>query len=198
MTNNQTVKSFKQLSRHLVKSKYYFVSPSKFTHFKRVPKQSQTLKPRGLWFACGDAWLRYVIEENFKEDTYKFLYEIEINNDNILFINSINEYEEFVNKFSYVYKDKFYMPKFGPIRGQWVESSLVLIDWQQVQNKGFQGLIICPSLLNKLFKKHKGNIENYFWYYTWDVASGVVWNKDAFKDAKLIFSKTENGSWKKC
>jgi hypothetical protein len=197
MTSKESFKTLKHLSKHLLKSKYYFVSPSKFTHFKRVPTQSQTMKPRGLWFACGDAWLRYVMEENFKQDSYKFLYEVNINNPNILFIRSIKDYDEFEKKFSYVHKHKSYIPKIGSIQGKWIENSYVLIDWQQVQEKGYHGLIICPSLLNKLWKRNKGNTDNYLWYYTWDVASGVIWNEGAVKNIELLFSKSENKMWKK-
>lgn len=198
MSKEITFKNFHDLSKQLDKSKYYFVSPSKFTRFKNVSKQSLTLKPNGLWFACGNAWLKFVIEEKLWETSYNYLYEIDVDSSKIIYIRTLKEYDDFVDKYSFIHKEKTYTPPIGKLPGQWIEHSYVLIDWQKVQKDEYNGLIICPSLIKKVWKKYKGDIDKFIWYYIWDVASGVIWNKKSLKDVILLFEKdSENGKWKK-
>lgn len=197
MSKEISIKNFKELSKHLDKSKYYFVSPSKFTGFKNVSKQSLTLKPKGLWFACGNAWLKFVIKEKLWEESYNFLYEVDIDSSKILYIRTLKEYDEFVSKYSYIHKERSYTPAIGSIPRQLIDHSYVLINWVQVQADGYNGLIICPSLIKKVWEKYKGDIDKFLWYIAWDVASGVIWNKKGLHGVNLLFSKDEKGKWQK-
>ena len=197
MSKELSIKDFKELSKHLDKSKYYFVSPSKFTSFKHVLNQSLTLKPKGLWFACGNAWLKFVVEEQLWETSYNYLYEVNVEDSTILYIRTLKQYDDFVSKYSYIHKEKTYTPAIGSIPRQLIDHSYVLINWAQVQTDGYDGLIICPSLIKKVWKKNKGDIDKFLWYITWDVASGVIWNKKGLKDVKLLFSKDKKGKWQK-
>ncbi len=56
---------------------------------------------------------------------------------------------------------------------------LVYVDWAKVA-KLYDGIIIAPYISARRLA-HSVN-----WYYTWDCASGCIWNPRAIKSIKLI------------
>ena len=138
--------------------------------------------PKGLWVSCGSDWLRWVLKISSPKYhnpwiNYKYIYEITINYNNILYIKNYDELIAFHIK--YAIND-----------GK--------INWKLVK-KEYDGLIICPYLgydiwnevsniyINNKSYKHITNIlsnnilkypQIYLeWYRHWETGSGVIWRK---------------------
>ena len=52
------------------------------------------------------------------------------------------------------------------------------IDWSSTY-KNYDGIVIAPYQWNCRYGDH-------IWYYTWDCASGCIWNIDAIEKIELI------------
>ena len=59
-----------------------------------------------------------------------------------------------------------------------------MIDWHRVY-KDWDGILIIPYL----FRFSLLGVTRYYWYYTWDCASGCIWNLDAIEAIERV--KTE-------
>jgi hypothetical protein len=65
------------------------------------------------------------------------------------------------------------------------EEELVVIDWMRVAEK-HEGILIAPYLgerltePNEFLESHKE--EWWRWYYSWDCASGCIWNPNAVSE----------------
>lgn len=122
-----------------------------------VEEQDTAAKPRGLWYACGTEWLEWLKYE-MPHWAKGEQYLYRIHLDASNML-FLNT-EEKVRKF-----DKSY----GEGRA---------INWQKVA-KRFSGIEICPyqrSLRNELS-----------WYYSWDIASGIIWHQNAFDSVEFMF-----------
>jgi hypothetical protein len=159
--------------------------------------------PHGLWFSCGTSWVDFfkptkgnknVVITKWTLSTY--IYEIKINGSNILQINSLDEFKEFIYK--YRFKDKNVN-----IRN--------VMDWKRIK-KDYLGIVICPYLGDLLFGKNANaiglrgtpeNITNFYkkllgptyydhilflseWYRHWEAGTGVIWNLAGIKDIVLL------------
>jgi hypothetical protein len=154
-------------------------------------QQPQYLKPDGLWFACGNDWIRFMLENDFKQDAYNYLYELKIDTTNVLLIKSFSALEKFNKEYSYKVRTSFVAFDVVTGKDKKVTETYSYIDWTDVAKK-YNGIIICPSFLDKIWKLTESKpaiINKYFWYYLWDVASGVIWNQAAFQNAKMIYKK---------
>lgn len=171
--------SLADVSKSLKKSKFYFLSPTPFRGFKPATQSPLAMKPNGLWFACGNAWVEFLTDNDYEYDKYKYLYEVTIDRANakILSIKSLKALERFMAKYQYVHGDKTY------------------INWFRLQHAGYDGLIICPWLMDEIWTQYPERINEFFWYAIWDVASGLIWNPKAFKTTRLRYSKRRNGLW---
>lgn len=161
--------SFKE-SVVLDSNKRYHVSNKKLRKFsiKSIPKQEVSFKPKGFWYACGDAWLRFAKGEGL--GVGKYLYEIEINDSNVLKLNTAKQLEDFTEEFSPNGKDA------ELLKG-------MFIDWPKVAEK-WDGIELCPYVSEKRYSLG--------WYNTLDVASGCIWNKKAIKKIKLVEKLNES------
>jgi hypothetical protein len=153
--------------------------------------------PKGLWFSCDSNWLKWVLTKskpcfNNQWIHSKYIYEIVLNDENILHIKN---YKELI-KFHKEYIDNNH-----------------IINWKLVKKK-YDGLIICPYLgfdiwnklndenvtafhINENTYQHMSNIlgddvmkypKIYLeWYRHWETGSGVVWRKRTIKKINLIY-----------
>jgi hypothetical protein len=124
------------------------------------------------------------------------IYEVKLYDENILYINNLDELINFHEKYAIYDKNKGYN-----------------INWRKVK-KIYDGLIICPYLGYQIWSKNNvtkriyplhitSNESNYIkdglkenimkypyfyleWYKHWDVASGVIWRKKSVKEINLI------------
>lgn len=107
------------------------------------------LKPSGLWYGIGNAWLEF--SKHNLEESYKYVYDIKLAK-NIKLLTLATKQE--VIDFSNLYKDK----------------SKIKINWAKVIKK-WDGLEFNP------YYGHSLDFNSAFiWYYAIDVPSGVIWN----------------------
>jgi hypothetical protein len=141
----------------LNESRNYHMSTTPVANIIDVPIENQSIgrKPKGFWYACGTGWIRWV-RGNMPEWLGKHHYELSLDYSNILKLSGYDDIKNFTEEFGA-----------HPDSGMSLESD---IDWPKVASV-YSGIEICPH--NKKAKY------DFMWYYTWDVASGCVWNSDA-------------------
>ena len=122
----------------------------------------QTFKPKGLWYAIGDAWLDWCGSE-MPDWVAPYIYTFEILVDNnILFLNTI----ELVQEFTKQYRVELFKGYYN-------------IDWGQV-TKHYDGVEFNPYFNGIRFNP------NLMWYSGIDVPSGVIFNTDIVTNLRLI------------
>lgn len=171
-----------QVGMKLDPKHYYFISPKMYTGFNNRQQSTGPLKPKGLWFACGREWIKF-IKHGFQTGVlpdYKYVYEIKIDTTHILEIRTVSGLIKFSKKYN--------MDDFN-------------IDWKRIQNDGYKGILICRYLMGKVFtedeKRPKDDILNLtIWYYSWDIPSGVIWSGDTVTDVSLLYMRADKDNWK--
>ena len=143
-------------------------------------------KPGGLWYSCGNGWLDWCLAESFGFGPY--LFEVCVDMDKIKVISNVEEFDEFALEYGVSYNQ--YLRKYHPeaARDQ-VELPPInyghrivrdYIDWGNfLEKEGFYGIEINPYLW-------KRRLDGGMWYYGWDCASGVIWNKDAVTSVEMV------------
>jgi hypothetical protein len=130
----------------------------------RVYKCSHSsYKPNGLWYQINDSW-----EEWCKYEMPQWLgagsrashkINLEIDKTNVLVIQTLEEFDSFHNKYCSLH----------PFLNR-----STYINWERV-SEDYDGIEITNYLYER---RHDSNSE---WYYTWDIASGCIWNTDIIK-----------------
>ena len=120
-------------------------------------------KPEGFWYGFGEQWIDWTETEgpNYKGD---YAYEVDINGSNILQIKDYSEIIEFTKEYG---SSKQIAP-----------GIIFFIDWPRIELK-YDGIEINPYI-GQARLNHKT-----LWYYSWDIASGCIWNLDKVK-IKLV------------
>jgi len=137
---------------HLSKSPIYKLE-------RRHYIQKSTDKPDGFWYGFGDKWIDWA-EVAGPEYMGEYVYEVDTNGSKILQIKNYSEITEFTKE----YKSN----------EQIVPGIIFSIDWSRIELK-YDGIEINPYI-GKIRHDHKT-----LWYYTWDIASGCIWNLDKVK-----------------
>jgi len=111
-------------------------------------------KPNGLWYGIGSSWVDWTSYEmpGWKGD---HLYSVEIDYSNVLVLDTVEKMQKFEHQ--YAKEDQY---------------GLTSIDWSAVSTK-YDGIEI-PI--------YQGSMRYRSWYYSWDVASGCIWNPKAIKN----------------
>ena len=134
------------------------------------PSGDFTPKPHGLFYACGDEWLRYVKDPDNMMGQFKkgraFLYRLEVKYTTIdkpvktavCKIDSDEAFKKFV--------EQYVEPEQSP-------------DWVTFANL-FGGIEFCPLPAGPM------------WLRGYDIDQGCVWNKAAIKSNKLLFHDPSN------
>lgn len=119
-------------------------------------------KPNGLWYALGGGWLDF-LESNWESHNFQYenMFYIDIDYSQILRINTKDKFEKFENKFA------------ASLNG----GRYKMINWVSVSEE-YKGVEIIPHMTEMRFDS--------FWYSTWDIASGCIWDTTAIKDYKQI------------
>ena len=184
------------------KKKFYHISINEFkypfentddNHVSYAGNDTIYENPMGIWMSPGTLWQKYVGNEPSMWSLATYIYEIEPELQNVLFITDIAGLKEFINKY------KKSNPKMSD-----------MIDWKKVK-KTFDGLIISPYLGKKIWGKYATKfgyygpgVDSYIneiiggkwkknifftaeWYRHWEEASGVIWKPHTgIKSIKLI------------
>ena len=118
-------------------------------------QQIHDLKPRGLWYGIGNAWLEWV-EAEMPEWKGMYFYELDVDESKLL---TINETEDI-----FALEDKY---------GKILFSDTKSIKWEEVA-KDYSGIEIPEYWWGRDRDKH-------LWFYAWDVSSGCIWDSSAVK-----------------
>jgi hypothetical protein len=119
----------------------------------RPYKQGLGMKPNGLWFDCDEDWVRWCRAEEFGLPRLAFRHRVEVLDlTRILKLCTAEDLAKFTLKFRQ--SDNPYI---------WS------IDWPDIRDK-FSGIIIAPYIWECRLD------DRAFWYYSWDCASGCVWD----------------------
>jgi hypothetical protein len=146
-----------------------------------VDKTNISKKPPGFWFGIGDEWLQHIKKTNFWMSKYNYLYELEVNVDNLVAINNMKELQAFSSMY-------------GVVRENNITSD---IDWFAVTKKTKKHGIVVSHNFKKSYHKYSrfNKMSNVFngveWYLSWDIASGVVWDARAIKNISMIYKKEQ-------
>ncbi len=141
---------------HLSKDRIYKLE-------KREYIQKPEDKPVGFWYGFGNDWIDWTgtIGLGYKGE---YVYEVDINGSNILQIKGYSEIIEFTKEYG---SSKQIAP-----------GVIFFIDWTRIELK-YDGIEINPYIWHARLN-HKT-----LWYYSWDIASGCIWNLDKV-EIKLV------------
>ena len=146
-------------------------------NFKKVYKQSNSdFKPNGFWYSYYNDWYNF-IQKEAQQFQYKYIHKININSkvltdiknknkDKILVINNLKDFDIFNKRYGHIHHGE--------------NKKFDVVNWKKV-SKDYGGIEIGPYLIKR---RHLS------WYYSFDVASGCIWNiKAIIKNAELIYIK---------
>jgi hypothetical protein len=136
-------------------------SPVPITEIRSMPQRARPdMKPSGLWVSVQgpDDWKIWCVSEGFNTANLRHPYQIVLaENANIWRLSSAHQIDELTKK--------YVVPGF---RGSYH------IDWSRIAQQ-YEGIIAPYIWERRLF----GGSE---WYYTWDCASGCIWEATAIKE----------------
>jgi len=158
--------SFDELSSAAKKHTYTVVSKERLESIRSVPKgqlSSAEWKPQGFWFGVQSAWVDWMEHDapHWKGDN---LYSVEVDESKCLVIENEQEFLKFGRKYGT-------QGNIGRV-----------INWQKVADD-YPGIVI-----KEYFWKYRLD-PSHAWYYTWDIASGCVWDTSAIKSAEQVSIK---------
>lgn len=134
--------------------------------------------PWGCWFYCGIDW--YLTDDAMGSPCSGYVYTFEIDNSKMLVIKNSRQLLKFYQQY-HVKDDKHLQG----VRELYINSKHkprvwkypYLINWSRVY-QDYPGIVICPYL-------EKNRME-YIWYYTWDHASGCIWNPELISNVHYL------------
>jgi len=157
----------------------------KLIHYSRTPiaklrsrhqwgKCTRNDKPNGLWVSVEDSdysWHDWCIAEDFSISALQFPHRVELVHDaNILLLDTDDKILAFT--------DEYKNPPPEIQDSRWTSSWW--IDWKRVARE-YQGIIITPYSWELRLDSRVN------WYYGWDCACGVIWNKRAIASLEGAF-----------
>lgn len=159
------------------------LSPTRLRVFdpSKVEQQKVGHKPKGLWYACGDEWVRWTKQERPEWwEEYRYAYEVDVNPKEMLVIRTVKQLDAFNKKYG---EREVYDPDargradddlagLREGRGRLAPDIFEWIDWTRVTRE-YGGIEICP------FQDLRRTM--WTWYHDWDVASGCVWSSAAIR-----------------
>jgi hypothetical protein len=123
------------------------------------------IKPFGLWYGVDGGWLEWCASE--RPDWIRpFNYSVDISRANILQLDTIPKMMEFERNF---FNDSSPLKKIFPDTDDFhpLERDCYAINWRAVA-AAYDGVEIAPYQWPLRMER--------MWYYSWDCASGCVWN----------------------
>ena len=130
-------------------------------------------KPDGLWYACGSGWIDHVEDEVFDmrlEEGNNYMYELNINYRRVFRMRIGGKRASGVDRLTQKYGFEFHSET--GVKKQ--------INWAKMQDDGYYGIEICPYAPPSPYTPQP------FWYSTWAIASGCIWDPRAIQGYKLL------------
>ena len=152
------------------------------TDYEKAVNNPRNFKPIGLWitpYGQEDNWFEWSMGEEFRISELNYIHDVELAVcANILRISSIAGLDAFSQQYAI---DMFPgREAIGYITGERLESWMIC-DWPRLAEK-YDGLIISPYQWSRRLM-HQGTRTD--WYYSWDCASGCIWNARAIESINL-------------
>ena len=146
--------------------------------YEQVEKRASHTKPRGFWVSVEgeDDWPSWCRAEEVYQEAFGAAHEVRLaDTANIRLVTSVDEIDQFHNEFA--------APTDFDIRYRYGIDHWV-INWPAVVGE-YDGIIIAPYLWDR---RLDGGCD---WYYTWDCASGCIWNLAAIESVTLLSEVTQ-------
>ncbi len=125
-------------------------------------RQTVDDKPEGLWYSVGADWERWCRGSGFRLNQLRYVHELRLTQGaRILHLRTAKAILDFAKRYRATSPPPLYTLLAGILTG---------IDWPRVASE-YQGIEIAPYQASLRTKQR--------WYYTWDAASGCVWDKKA-------------------
>lgn len=127
------------------------------------PRGHSSYKPNGLWISAGMEWFDWCVDNEFMHDRMGYATMVHLAPDAKLIRLSTGGA---LTKFSDEYEVELFPDQklaFGSLK-------FGGIDWPRVAET-YDGILIEPYQYSRRM--------NLMWYYSWDVASGCIWNARA-------------------
>lgn len=131
----------------------------------RTYLQRAASKPTGFWYGIDNSWIDWC-ESEMPEWVTPHRYKLDIDMSKVLVVDTIEKMRD-INK--HVVNTDEYFHKFN-----------YDVDWAYFEKKGYKGIEI-PRYMYELRMNH-----DFFWYYSWDVASGCIWDTSIIKSITKI------------
>ena len=129
-------------------------------------------KPRGFWVsddACEDNWRAWCERESFRPESLLCASDVELApGANILLIRTAADIDRFTREWC--------------IRPYPEIQSNIFVNWRGVRER-YQGMIVTPYIWSR--RLCMGDTPDAMWYYTWDCASGCIWDPAAIASVRL-------------
>jgi hypothetical protein len=175
------------------------ISHDKLKEIHRVEKQSNPIKPQGIWTAPSTQWLEFYRKNIGDIKNCRYMYELRLNYTKfskpdpkkVLRVRSESVFDKFTLKYGVVQKSKNYDTQI-----------YIFINWQEVTKK-YGGIEVVPLIKSRMstmdpdiikryndkfkFAKDTNGINLTFWLWVFDIDSGCVWEPDAVKKIKRIY-----------
>jgi hypothetical protein len=132
-------------------------------------KDKPNHKPKGFWVSdeeCEVNWRTWCEGERFQLENLAVRHFVRLRDDaRILVIDSAKGLDRFTRNFAVEH------PALREFRGSDLDDSFY-VDWHRVAGL-YQGVIITPYQQSRRYSLS--------WYYTWDCASGCIWDASAIE-----------------
>lgn len=166
-----------------MKLKHYSVSPN-FNFQKEwdysvfsIPRGD---KPNGFWVSVEgeDDWRNWCETEEWRTESLDNEYDVVLSDSaNILYLNSDQDILEFTREYLDTKTDPLSIAERRAGIRVWDSTRYIL--WNDLRKK-YDGIIIAPYQWSCRLSKETE------WYYTWDVASGCIWNLSAISSVTAV------------
>jgi hypothetical protein len=129
-----------------------------FYKFK-TPVLNIDFKPTtALWLSCDNDWINWIKKEDM-HFYYEYKYTFDIYKSKLIILNTYKDIKDFTIKYKSEKKVTIFDKKH------------YVIDWNKVK-QDYSGIFLKNANIKKARK-------DFLWYYSFDVCSVVIWNKDA-------------------
>ena len=146
---------------------HFSIKPLVSVHSVNQNPDDIQMKPDGLWVSAGhgeDSWPSWCRSERFGLERFTHVTEIVLGEDaRILYL----EGHDAITGFDAVFGET-------PSWCYW----RTYISWYRVAER-YQGIVIAPYIWSQ-------RMGDCFWYYTWDCASGCIWDASAIAELRPI------------
>lgn len=121
------------------------------------------LKPPGMWYSFGLAWIKFIVSEKYEKQP-KYIDLLEVDKSKLICINTPLALDKFHLQYGISFK---------------THEKYKTIDWKAVM-KDYGGIEIAPYIHQRRF--------SYLWYYGFDIASGCIWDADVLLSRTRLYN----------